>query len=106
MTITSCYLSHVHSEANIVACPMGKPNTNPPQNKIPYAVVLMLRLERGSVTRIARALHRSPSHVSKVLSGARTSDRVRRAILHEAMQAARRRGVMATLRNLSKVTEI
>jgi hypothetical protein len=101
----SCYLSHVKNEANMVACPMGKTNTNPPQRKIPYAVVLMLRLERGSVARIARSLHRSPSHVSKVLAGARTSERVRRAIFREAMRAARRRGVMATLRNLAKVPE-
>lgn len=81
---------------------MGKTSTNSRKREIPYAVVLMMRMERGSVMRIARLLKRSPSHVSKVLSGARTSDRVRRAILNEAMRAARRRGVMATLRNLVK----
>ena len=106
MTFMSCYLCHANIKAKIVAWLMGKTNTNPRQRKIPYAVVLMLRMERGSVRRIARLLNRSPSHVSKVLSGARTSNRVRRAILGEAMRAARRRGVLAMFRDLVKVSAI
>lgn len=84
---------------------MGKPSTKPRQNEIPYAAVLMLRMERGGVARIARRLKLSPSHVSKVLAGARRSERVRRAVLREVVRAARSRGLSRTLKELMTIGE-
>lgn len=81
---------------------MRKTNTNSGEREIPPAAVLILRFERGSVARIARRLGRSASHVSKVLSGARRSERVRRAILNEAIRAARLYGMLEVVGELRK----
>lgn len=81
---------------------MRKASTNSEEREIPVAAVLILRLERGSVTRIARRLGRSASHVSKVLSGARRSERVRRAILNEAIRTARLFGMSEAVGELRK----
>ena len=81
---------------------MEKPSTNSQEREIPDVAVMVLRIERGSIARIARRLNRSPSHVSKVLAGARRSERVRRAILTEAIRTARLYRMRRALSELKK----
>jgi predicted transcriptional regulator len=71
------------------ALALMKPNTNGAKNKLPQNAREILRRDLGSQARIARRLHISRSHVSMVLSGRRTSEKVRIAIARECLRLAR-----------------
>lgn len=81
---------------------MRQRSTNHPENKIPNITVALLRLDRGASARLARRLGKSPSHISKILSGTRRGERVRKAILRESARLARIFGAGSALLELEQ----
>ncbi len=68
---------------------MKKPlRTNPKSKRLKNAAAL-LRLDYGSISRISRRLGVSPSLVSRVARGQKSSRRVREAVIRESIAIAR-----------------
>jgi transcriptional regulator with XRE-family HTH domain len=72
-------------------------NTNRNGNELPEKAREFFRMDPGSFIRVARRLGKSRSHISKVASGQRTSQRVRLALIREAMRLARLHGYRVAL---------
>jgi predicted transcriptional regulator len=76
---------------------MGNTNTNHEQKKVPKNAIDMLRMDPGSLSRIARRLRVSPSMVSMVIRGQRRSQRVLSGVIAESRRIARLHGAAAVL---------
>jgi transcriptional regulator with XRE-family HTH domain len=84
---------------------MKNTNTDHKRKKLPKNAIEMLRLEPGSLSRIARRLQISRSMVSRVMRGQRRSQRVVEGIVAESRRIARLYGAAAVLLEIEHSAE-